>query len=123
MRVGDNVTFGRKRGATAFGRIIRVSQKTATVELTAQYNSNPPGVKFRVPFSMLKMASNVGPGENSLRGKEAPEPTNNPVKPYALWPVGLTIVGSKNFGDTTMLQLSDGSFVGISEYDKNKMNI
>lgn len=53
VRVGDAVSFGRKRGATAYGTVERVSNKTATVRLTKQYNSNPPGALFRVPFSLL----------------------------------------------------------------------
>lgn len=53
VKVGDAVSFGRKRGATAYGTVERVSNKTATVRLTKQYNSNPPGARFRVPFSLL----------------------------------------------------------------------
>lgn len=53
VKVGDAVSFGRKRGATAYGTVERVSNKSATVRLTKQYNSNPPGALFRVPFSLL----------------------------------------------------------------------
>jgi hypothetical protein len=56
VKVGDAVSFGRKRGATAYGTVERVSNKTATVRLTKQYNSNPPGALFRVPFSLLSPA-------------------------------------------------------------------
>ena len=70
VKVGDAVSFGRKRGATAYGTVERVSNKTATVRLTKQYNSNPPGALFRVPFSLLSPADEevVKPTPSSVPG-------------------------------------------------------
>lgn len=117
VKVGDAVSFGRKRGATAYGTVERVSNKTATVRLTKQYNSNPPGVRFRVPFSLLSPVD-----------EEAAKPD--------VYPIGLTITGFRMATDhdlevhgfdhpwsgdrPAVLVLSDGSTITASQdYEGN----
>lgn len=116
VKVGDAVSFGRKRGATAYGTVERVSNKTATVRLTKQYNSNPPGTMFRVPFGLLSPAD-----------EEAAKPD--------VYPIGLTITGIRvatdrdhdvhglepdNLDRPMVLVLSDGStLLPASDYEGN----
>jgi len=54
MSKKQSVAFGRERGATAIGLILKCNPTRAKVQLTAQFNSHPPGTVFTVPYSMLK---------------------------------------------------------------------
>jgi hypothetical protein len=52
-RLGMAVTFGRRHGAVAHGVVLKLGPAKAQVKLTEQFNSHPPGVVFRVPYSMM----------------------------------------------------------------------
>ena len=52
-KLHQEVSFGRKTGAIAIGKILKLNRTRAKVELTCQYNSHSAGVVFNVPFSML----------------------------------------------------------------------
>lgn len=67
------VAFGRERGATAIGEIIKCNPSKAKVRLTAQYNSHGPGTVFVVPYSMLQLA------DESARPSSPSFPTPEPL--------------------------------------------
>lgn len=118
IKPGDAVTFGRTNGATAYGVVERVNPKTAAVRLVKQFNSNPPGSMFRVPFSLLNL------------DKSGTIDTSPP--PY---PVGLRIVAVRaatdsdlaahgfedsNWDRPPVLVLSDGStLIPAQDYEGN----
>lgn len=54
MSKKQSVAFGRENGATAIGLILKCNPTRVKVQLTAQYNSHPPGTVFNVPYTMLQ---------------------------------------------------------------------
>jgi hypothetical protein len=68
FRMHQPVSFGRKRGATAYGKIVKLNPKKAKVQLTQSYNSSPAGAVWGVPYELLK------PIENGKIVEPKPEP-------------------------------------------------
>jgi len=54
VKLGMSVTFGHSQGSPAIGIVSKLNPKRVQVKITEQYNSNPPGTTFSVPYWVLQ---------------------------------------------------------------------